>query len=69
MVTTCPGPALRSSLYTLLIRDSLQPLPIRATGETKYRARDGEGVQSTGMKRMALNSTPPETFNHRRGTP
>lgn len=43
---TCPGPAFRSSLYAMLIRDCLRPLPERA-GATKSpcRARDGGGAQ------------------------
>lgn len=75
---TSPGPALRSSLYAVLIRDSLHPLPERAAGETKSPAqrrardgaRDGGGEQFSdpnGAHRL-LNSTPAETFNHGRGT-
>lgn len=51
---TSPGPALRSSLYAMLIRDCLHPLPERAAGETKNpahrRARDGarDGARDRG---------------------
>lgn len=73
MVTACPGPALRSSLYALLIRDSLPPLQKRAACETKppaqRRARDEGGVALCDANGRTLNSTPAETFNHRRGTP
>ena len=62
-MTTCPGPALRSSLYALLIRDSLEPLPKRAGGEAKSparrRARDGGGVplrDANETDRLELNA-------------
>ena len=67
MVTTCPGPALRSSLYAVLIRDSAQPFSKRVDGETtppaQRRARDGApnggGVRLRGpseMDRLELNA-------------
>lgn len=67
MVTTCPGPALRSSLYAVLIRDSVQPLPKRAAGETKppaqrrarNGARNGGGVRlrdASETDRLELNA-------------
>jgi hypothetical protein len=73
MVKTCPGTALRSGLYAALIRDSLQPLPKAANGETKSptpRADETAVVPDRGShdEPITLNSTPAETFNHRRGT-